>query len=256
MSSTRLNNHPLVSSEGRDATGVVSEIEELGLKAEDQTAEEVLGWATEKYFPRIALASSFSAEDVVVIDIISRLGRKPGIFALDTGRLHQETYDVIDAVRDRYQDLEIGFYFPKAEDAERMLATDGPNLFYSSLEKRKLCCTVRKVEPLKRALSTLDAWVTGLRREQAVSRTELAKVEVDEANGSIVKINPLADWSSDDVWRYVRENDLPYNSLYDQGFTSIGCAPCTRPTRPGLGSRSGRWWWEDPATKECGLHHR
>lgn len=256
MSQTTTKPEGRIASEGNTTTFKDPyEVEAFLPQADGIKAPELLSWATAKYHPRIALASSFSAEDIVIIDLIDKLDRKPRIFAIDTGRLNQETYDVIDKVKNHY-DLEIDFYFPESKDVEAMLAAHGPNLFYSSLENRKLCCSIRKVEPLKRALSSLDAWITGLRREQAVSRKDLHKVEIDGVNGGIIKINPLADWSADDVWQYVRTKNLPYNALYDQGYTSIGCAPCTRPTRPGLGIRSGRWWWEDPDSKECGLHHR
>jgi len=222
---------------------------------EELDAEKILEWASFKFHPRIALASSFSAEDVIITDMIAAMNLKPKIFTIDTGRLPQETYDLVQTIMDRY-DLDIEFYFPKTSEIQKMLASHGPNLFYSSPQERKLCCAVRKVEPLTRALSGLDAWITGLRREQAPTRAEVRKVEVDQTNGGIFKVNPLADWSEGQVWEYVRENDLPYNRLYDRGYASIGCAPCTRPSRPGLGPRSGRWWWEDPESRECGLHRR
>lgn len=211
-------------------------------------------WSLTRFHPKIALASSFGAEDVVLIDMLSRLHPKPRVFTLDTGRLHQETYNLIDAIRDKYG-IEIELYFPSTGNVEDMVRTYGSNLFYKSVELRTLCCKVRKVEPLQRALSRLDAWITGLRREQAPSRTTIQKVEIDAANNGIVKVNPLADWTLEVVWRYIRENNVPYNRLHDQGYPSIGCAPCTRPVKDGEDPRAGRWWWERDV-KECGLHHK
>jgi thioredoxin-dependent adenylylsulfate APS reductase len=176
------------------------------------------------------------------------------VFTIDTGRLPQETYNVMDHVREKYG-IPIEVYFPRAEDVEEMVRKHGLNLFYKSVELRILCCHVRKVEPLKRALSGLDAWITGLRREQAPTRAVIKKVEVDHVNGGIIKINPLADWTSQQVWEYIREKGVPYNALYDHGYLSIGCAPCTRPIKQGEDPRSGRWWWEK-GIKECGLHWR
>jgi len=160
----------------------------------------------------------------------------------------------MDAIREKYR-IPIEVFFPRTEEVELMVREHGLNLFYKSPELRTRCCHVRKVEPLKRALSGLDAWITGLRREQTSSRTSIRKVEIDYANGGIAKINPLADWTSQQVWAYIHENDVPYNVLFDQGYASIGCSPCTRPIKPGEDPRAGRWWWET-GTKECGLHWR
>ncbi len=222
---------------------------------EGAPAEEVLRWAVERFHPHIKLACSFSAEDLVVLDLLAQLVDKPQVFMLDTGRLHPETYDLVDRVRARYG-IEIEVYFPEARAVERMVREHGVNLFYQSVELRKLCCQVRKVEPLRRALADTKAWVTGLRREQSPTRARLRKVEIDETHGGIVKVNPLADWAREEVWRYVKEHNLPYNALYDRGYKSIGCAPCTRPVGPDEPERAGRWWWESPETKECGLHVR
>jgi phosphoadenosine phosphosulfate reductase len=175
------------------------------------------------------------------------------LFTLDTGRLNQETYDCMDAIRERYG-VQVEVFFPDAEGVEQMVRENGLNLFYNSVELRKLCCGVRKVEPLNRALKNLDAWMTGLRREQAATRADVRKIELDKDHGNIVKINPLVDWSTDDVWEYIRKNNVPYNRLHKQGYPSIGCAPCTRAVKPGEDLRAGRWWWENPDTKECGLH--
>jgi len=221
---------------------------------EAMDAVELLGWALERFRPRIALASSFGAEDVVLIDLLMELDPRARVFTLDTGRLHSETYALAQALRDRYG-LAIDVYFPRTEALEAMVRAHGVNLFYASVENRKLCCGVRKVEPLGRALEGLDAWITGLRREQAVTRGRVRKVEIDADHGGILKLNPLADWSWDRVWGYIRDHAVPYNALHDEGFPSIGCAPCTRAVKPGEDLRAGRWWWEqDAAAKECGLH--
>jgi len=232
-----------------------AEITLLAERLEREEPQEILKWALEKFHPRMALASSFGAEDIVLIDMLCKMNSKPRIFTLDTGRLHQETYNVMDAVREKYG-IEIEVYFPQAESVEKTVKEHGLNLFHKSVELRMLCCKVRKLEPLSRALSGLDAWITGLRREQSITRADIRKVEIDTVNGGIVKINPLADWSSDQVWRYIHENNVPYNNLYDEGYSSIGCAPCTRPVRPGEDPRAGRWWWERENVKECGLHRR
>ncbi len=225
----------------------------LGDRFERSGAEEVLGWALAEYHPRIGFASSFGAEDVVVIDMLVRRQPSARVFTLDTGRLPEETYRLIDAVRERYG-LAVEVYAPRADAVEALVREHGVNLFYRSVELRKRCCGVRKVEPLTRALAGLTAWITGLRREQAVTRTAVRKVEVDADHGGIVKVNPLADWTWEQVWDYIRTHGLPYNALHDQGYPSIGCAPCTRAVAPGEDLRAGRWWWERPDTKECGLH--
>ncbi|MGH7773314.1 MAG: phosphoadenylyl-sulfate reductase [Candidatus Binatia bacterium] len=221
---------------------------------EGLAAPELLQWAFETFHPRIALASSFQAEESVLIDMIHRLqGSDFRVFTLDTGRLNQETYDCMDAIRERYG-VRVEVFFPDAGRVEGMVHEHGLNLFYRSVEFRKLCCGIRKVEPLKRALKELNAWMTGLRREQAITRGDVRKVEIDKDHGGIIKINPLADWNHKQVWDYIRENNLPYNKLHDLGYPSIGCAPCTRAIQPGEDIRAGRWWWENPETKECGLH--
>lgn len=220
---------------------------------EAKTAEEVLEWALKTYGERVALASSFGAEDVVLIDMLARIDRRSRVFTLDTGRLPQETYDVMEKIRDKYG-LEIEIYYPDTKAVEDMVTRYGSNLFYKSVELRKLCCEIRKIEPLEKALKELSAWITGLRREQSVTRTEVKKVDIDASHNSIVKINPLADWSEEQVWSYIKENKIPYNALHDRSYPSIGCAPCTRAIKPGEDVRAGRWWWEAPEHKECGLH--
>ena len=221
---------------------------------DDKSAEEVIEWALQKYGNRVALACSFGAEDMVLVDMIAKIDPSARIFTLDTGRLAQESYDVMDEARERYG-VVFEVYCPQAGAVEEMERAHGPNLFYQSIDRRKLCCNVRKMEPLKRALTGLDAWITGLRREQAVTRTDTGKVERDEGN-DLVKINPLADWTEERTWAYIKANNVPYNALHDRGYPSIGCAPCTRAVAPGEDVRAGRWWWESPDQKECGLHAR
>lgn len=229
------------------------EVEKLGQEFDGKSAEEILRWALDRFHPAIALASSFGAEDVVLIDLMCKIQDKPRIFSLDTGRLHQETYDVMEWIREKYG-VTIEVYFPKSDAVEKMVREKGMNLFYNSIENRKLCCNIRKVEPLGRALSGLQGWITGLRREQAVTRTSVPPIEYDADHGGLVKVNPIVEWKRDRVWDYIRTNKVPYNSLHDRGFPSIGCAPCTRAIKEGEDERAGRWWWEDPKLKECGLH--
>ncbi len=213
---------------------------------------DTLRWALDRFHPRIAFASSFGAEDVVVIDLLARLRPDARIFTLDTGRLHEETYDVMERIRRRYG-VAIETHCPDRVALEALERGSGYFSFRDSIAARKECCRIRKVEPLRRALSGLEAWVTGLRRQQSVTRTGVEKVEVDSQFG-LIKVNPLADWTEPDVWDHIRKNDVPYNSLHDRGFPSIGCAPCTRAIQPGEDARAGRLWWEQPAQKECGLH--
>ena len=220
---------------------------------ESKTAQEIVRWAVQQFGDRVALASSFGAEDVAIIHMLAQATPKPRIFTLDTGRLNQETYDVMDKIREKYN-VSLEIMFPKTEAVEQMVREKGLNLFYHSIENRKLCCGIRKVEPLNRALATLDAWITGLRRDQVVTRAAVKKVDIDADHGGIVKLNPLADWTWEQTMDYVKKNQIPYNVLHDQGYPSIGCAPCTRAIKPGEDFRAGRWWWEQPDQKECGLH--
>jgi thioredoxin-dependent adenylylsulfate APS reductase len=216
--------------------------------------EEILTWAIGKFHPRLALSCSFgNPEGLVLLDMMHRIEPSSRVYVLDTGRLHQATYDLIDRVRDRY-DKAVEVVFPDAEAVQAMVRRDGMNLFYESLEKRRLCCGLRKVEPNRRYLASLDAYVTGLRRDQGVTRADARRLEIDESAGGLLKINPLVDWNADEVWHYVREHDVPVNRLHAEGFPSVGCAPCTRAVKPGEDPRAGRWWWENPETKECGLH--
>lgn len=205
----------------------------------------------QKYHP-VAFANSLGAEDMVLTDLIAH--HFPGIsmFTLDTGRLPEETYDLMQRIRQRYG-LTIQAYFPESAAVERYVAQHGPNAFYESVELRKSCCYIRKVEPLKRALQGKKAWITGLRREQALTRDSLELSSFDEVHG-LQKFNPLCDWTTQEVWQYLKQQDVPYNALHDKFYPSIGCAPCSRAVTPGEDIRSGRWWWESAEAKECGLH--
>ncbi len=216
-------------------------------------AKEVLHHAFDLYHPRISIASSFGLEDVSLIDMAASIRPDFRVFALDTGRLNEETYECAEKIMERYG-ISIEWYFPKTESVQELERTKGMFSFRESVENRRECCGIRKVEPLNRALNNLDAWITGQRREQSLTRSGLNVVEVDKSHGGIAKINPLSDWTLDDVWSYVRRNELPYNRLHDAGYPSIGCAPCTRAIKPGEDQRAGRWWWEHPEHKECGLH--
>jgi phosphoadenosine phosphosulfate reductase len=227
---------------------------QIPAEAEALDALEVLAYSLDALGrDRLAIASSFGAEDVVLIDLLASLEPRPRVFTLDTGRLPQETYDLMDQVRRRYA-IDIEVYVPEAARVEQMVRAKGLNLFYESTENRIACCHVRKVEPLGRALATLDGWVTGLRRDQIATRIETAKIAPDPGHPGVWKIAPLADWTSEQVWAYIREHDLPYNALHDKGYPSIGCAPCTRAIEPGEDERAGRWWWERPEERECGIH--
>ncbi len=209
-------------------------------------------WDIARRFDPAVLASSLGAEDMVLTDLIAKHAPTIGIFTLDTGRLHAETYRLLQQVTDRY-DLRIRVLYPDGEALERLVADHGINGIFSSVTSRKACCEVRKVEPLRRALASKRAWITGLRRAQSPTRASLPLQEHDAANG-LEKFNPLSDWREQDVWAYLRVFGVPYNELHDHGFPSIGCAPCTRAVTPGEDIRAGRWWWEEPGGKECGLH--
>ncbi|OIP76349.1 MAG: phosphoadenosine phosphosulfate reductase [Oscillatoriales cyanobacterium CG2_30_44_21] len=227
------------------------DINHAAAQLKGKTPQEVLTWALGNY-SQISLASSFGAEDVVLIDMIAKIKPDANVFTLDTGRLNSETYEVIAKVQQKYPQLQLRIMFPQAESVEKMVSAKGINLFYDSVENRKQCCFIRKVEPLGRATQGLDAWITGLRRDQTANRSSMETVELD-GDRQIAKINPLIDWSFDQVWEYIHANEVPYNALHDQNFPSIGCAPCTRAVQAGEDLRAGRWWWE-MSNQECGLH--
>ncbi len=238
------------------AMELIDELEagELSVEFEGEEPQTVIEWALERFAPRIAISTAFQLDGVALVDMAYRVDPEIQVFSVDTGRLPQETFDLVERLRERYPQLDLTLLSPNGEVVQRMVAAHGPNLFRQSVPMRLLCCQVRKVLPLQRHLARLDAWITGLRRDQWATRTNIRKVEIDHDHGAIVKLNPLAEWTEEEVWDYVRENDVPYNELYDRGYTSIGCAPCTRPVAAGEPARSGRWWWEENAPKECGIH--
>ena len=217
---------------------------------EEATAGQILSWALETYGDGFAVSTSFQSEGMVIVDMAARLVKNPRIITLDTGRLPAETYRMIETVRERYG-VSVEVVCPDAAEVESMVALHGPNLFFRETAMRMLCCNIRKVRPLDRKLKELKAWAVGLRRAQNDSRAEVPKVDLEAAP---VKISPLADWTAEQVDEYIRRNDVPRHPLYARGYTSIGCDPCTRAVAAGEGERSGRWWWEQDADKECGIH--
>ncbi len=227
---------------------------EINQLLQGKPAEEVITWFLKDFNGKVALSTSLGAEDQALTYMISQVDKTADVFTLDTGRLFPETYDLIDLTSKKYG-ISIRVMFPDAARVEAMVSEKGINLFYDSIENRKLCCHIRKIEPLKRAFSGLDAWICGLRREQSVTRKDMQLVEWDENNG-LIKVNPLIDWTEEQLWSYLKSNFIPYNKLHDAGFPSIGCQPCTRAVMPGEDVRAGRWWWENPETKECGLHKK
>ena len=229
-------------------------IDELNVRFKNAAPQELLSWVLTEYKGEIALSSSFSIEDQVLTDMICKIDPSTRIFTLDTGRLFPETYTLIEKTKQKYN-IDIEIFFPNYTDVENMVNRHGINLFYKSVECRKLCCNVRKIEPLKRAFTGLKVWICGLRQEQSITRYGLKPIEWD-GNNNLIKISPLAIWTEQDVWEYIRQNNVPYNELHDHGFPSIGCQPCTRAIKAGEDIRAGRWWWETPANKECGLPKR
>ena len=239
-------------------------IRDLNERFRDASAEEVVGYFLSAYPGRIALSSSLSIEDQTLTSIIARqraTTEREGnrdevcrIFTLDTGRLFPETYQLIDKTNLTYG-IHIEVFFPDYSEVQRMVREGGINLFYTSIENRHRCCQIRKLEPLTRAFQGLDAWICGLRREQSVTRKDMQVVEWDEMH-HLIKVNPLIAWTEQQVWDYIREHHVPYNKLHDRGYPSIGCEPCTRAVKPGEDVRAGRWWWENPEHRECGLHQR
>ncbi|HEY3309154.1 MAG TPA: phosphoadenylyl-sulfate reductase [Desulfuromonadaceae bacterium] len=227
-------------------------IPELALNA---TPAEILRAGLETAQGPVSLACSFSLEDVAIIDIAQEAGLVLGVFAIDTGRLNEETYEVAEALTERYR-IKIDWYFPRHEAVEKLEREKGLFSFRESLDNRHECCHIRKVEPLTRALEGLKGWVTGMRRDQSVTRADLKAMELDETNGGLLKINPLIDWSEQQLNDYAKEHNLPTNRLYKHGYRSIGCAPCTRAIGAWDHPRKGRWWWESAENKECGLHRR
>ena len=237
------------------ALEVATNWSELAEQYAQMHPSEILALAFEKFSPNIGISFS-GAEDVVLVDLAAKLGGEFRVFSLDTARLHIETYQFLEKVREKYK-IAIEIYFPKPEPVQKLVQEKGFFSFYK--DGHQECCGVRKVEPLRRALATMPAWITGQRRDQSPStRTFVPVVQADPTfstpQNALVKFNPLANWSSKQVWDYIRENDVPYNSLHEKGFISIGCEPCTKAVLPGQHEREGRWWWEESTKKECGLH--
>jgi phosphoadenosine phosphosulfate reductase len=218
-------------------------------------AREIIKAGLDHAGDKVKLACSFSIEDIVVIDLLKRTASNISVFALDTGRLPEETYETAEAICQLY-DMQIDWYFPKQESVENLERSKGLFSFRDNIENRQECCAIRKVEPLNRALTGLDGWITGMRRDQSATRTTLQPLERDHLHNDILKINPLTFWSEQETWDYVNKHHLPANRLQRNGYPSIGCAPCTRPVKEGEDSRAGRWWWENSGHKECGLHRR
>lgn len=218
-----------------------------------EASKDLLRWALDTFHPRMAIATSL--QDSVLVHMAAAIRPDVRIFSIDTGRLPEEAYACAEEIRRQFG-VRIEWYFPRHEAVEKLETEKGLYCFKNSLEERKECCSIRKVEPLNRALSGLDAWITGLRRDESVTRSSLAKVAKDAAHGGILKISPLADWTAEDVRIYLQTHRIPYNRLLDRAYPSIGCSCCTRPIEPGEDPRAGRWWWEQPEHKECGLHAR
>jgi len=229
-------------------------IEHLNLQFENQSPDSILRFFLEEYKGKIALSSSLSIEDQVLTDLIVQIDKSTRIFTLDTGRLFPETFSLIDKTNKQYG-IQLEVFFPDYHQVQELVKTEGINLFYNGIEQRKACCRVRKLEPLQRAFQGLDVWICGLRREQSVTRQAVQLVEWDEAH-KLIKLNPLINFTEEEVWAYIKEKGVPYNKLHKKGFPSIGCQPCTRAIEPGEDIRAGRWWWENPEHKECGLHRR
>lgn len=228
-------------------------LETLNRDFADKTPREIMQYAAQTFgISKVTLASSLSIEDQVLTHILLNIDKNARIFFIDTGRHFQETYHLLEETMHKYKFL-YEIYAPESGDLESMMSTHGPNLFYESVEMRKKCCNVRKVKPLRRVLGTVDAWICGLRRDQSQTRQDVNLFEWDALH-QITKVNPLALWDEAQVWDYIKQEKIPYNSLYVDGFRSIGCQPCTRAVGPDGDVRSGRWWWEDPDKKECGLH--
>ncbi len=217
-----------------------------------KSAIEIITYFNDNLGDKITFGTSLGAEDQVITQILASINSKVPIFTLDTGRLFPQTYNLIDSTSTKYKII-IKPYSPVNTEVETMVVENGMNLFFKSIELRKHCCQVRKLRPLKRALEGREAWFTGLRRSQSITRIDMQIVEWD-ANSNMLKVNPLIDWSEEDVWKYIKENGIPYNPLHDKDYPSIGCQPCTRAIMPGEDVRAGRWWWENPDTRECGLH--
>lgn len=230
------------------------QIDVLNEKFENSSPQEVLEFFLKEFEGRIALSSSLSIEDQALTHMIVKINPNTRIFTLDTGRLFPQTYQLIDRTNLTYN-IKIEVFFPDYHEVQRMVREEGINLFYNSIESRHRCCAIRKLEPLKRAFKGLDVWICGLRHQQSVTRKDMKLVEWDDIH-NMIKLNPLINWTEDEVREYIHSHHVPYNKLFDKGYPSVGCEPCTRAVEPGDDPRSGRWWWEAPDKRECGLHQR
>jgi thioredoxin-dependent adenylylsulfate APS reductase len=231
------------------------EIVQAGQRLATAAPQEILRWGIDRFGPGLAICTSFQAEGMVLLDMAWTIDPAIRVFTVDTGRLPAATYDLIDAVRERYG-IQVEVHYPDADEVSGFVTREGINAFYRSIPLRLRCCDLRKIRPLDRALTDLDAWVTGLRRDQSATRSLSQTVEMDRRRPGLVKLDPLARWHASEVWEYTRRHDMPYNRLYDQSYRSIGCAPCTRPCASDEDERAGRWWWEEEMPKECGIHWR
>ena len=229
------------------------DVKSLNREFERSSPEDILAWASQNLGSSVALATSFQVQGMVLVDMFAKTDPEARIFTLDTGRLHSHTYDAMEKTREKYG-INIEVLFPDRDEVEEMVTSRGVNLFYKSVENRRLCCQVRKTNPLNGFLKTLDAWITSIRADQTEQRADSSKFEIDYLHGRMLKINPILDWTIERIWDYVRKNDVPYNKLHDMGYPSIGCAPCTRAVEEGEDPRAGRWWWEQGSDKECGIH--
>lgn len=233
---------------------IKEDLSAINKKLANKSAQEIIKYFIDEMGDKITFGTSLGAEDQVITALIAELGGNIPIFTLDTGRLFPETYDLIDRTNKKFN-ISIHPYFPNSKEVEEMVLKNGINLFYDSIDLRHHCCQIRKLNPLKRALEGREAWFTGLRKSQSITRTDMEIVEWDN-NSEKIKVNPLINWSEEDVWKYIKENKIPYSPLHDKGFPSIGCQPCTRAIMDGEDIRAGRWWWENPDTRECGLHSK
>ena len=229
------------------------DVKSLNREFEQSSPEDILAWTSQNLGSSVALATSFQVQGMVLVDMFAKTDPEARIFTLDTGRLHSHTYDAMEKTREKYG-IDIEVLFPDRSEVEEMVTSRGVNLFYKSIENRRLCCQVRKTNPLNGFLKTLDGWITSIRADQTEQRADSSKFEIDYLHGKMLKINPILDWTTDQVWDYIRKNDVPYNKLHDMGYPSIGCAPCTRAIEKGEDPRAGRWWWERGSDKECGIH--
>ena len=243
----------IMSNENKSIVLDELEIGELAVEFDDKDPQELIAWAVENFGTKLAIITSFQSEGMAILDMAYKINPAIKVVTVDTGRLGEESYEFIDQVREHYG-INIDVRFPDTAEVEKLITANGANSFYKSVNSRLVCCQIRKVRPLQKALDGFDAWITGLRRDQWASRINIRKIELDHDHGAIVKLNPLADWSEEEVEEYTALNNVPRHPLYAQGYTSIGCKPCTQAINPGEDSRAGRWWWEKDAPKECGMH--